>query len=132
MGKRYLIDTNAIIDYTSGLFPDKGLSFMDDIINQEVNISVISKIEALAFEPQADQQKQYFQLLVNFIGNANVYMLDDFIIGKTIEIRKIFKLKLPDAIIAASAIINNLTLISRNVKDFGKVPKLKVINPYEL
>ena len=105
---------------------------MDDIINQEVNISVISKIEALAFEPQADQQKQYFQLLVDFIGNANVYMLDDFIIGKTIEIRKIFKLKLPDAIIAASAIINNLTLISRNVKDFGKVPKLKVINPYEL
>ena len=132
MGKRYLIDTNAIIDYTSGLFPDKGLSFMDDIINQEVNISVISKIEALAFEPQAVQQKQYFQLLVDFIGNANVYMLDDFIIGKTIEIRKIFKLKLPDAIIAASAIINNLTLISRNVKDFGKVPKLKVSNPYEL
>ena len=132
MGKRYLIDTNAIIDYTSGLFPDKGLSFMDDIINQEVNVSVISKIEALAFEPQADLQKQYFQLLVDFIGNANIYMLDDLIINKTIEIRKAFKLKLPDAIIAASAVSNSLTLISRNVKDFGKVPNLKVINPYEL
>jgi predicted nucleic acid-binding protein len=132
MGKRYLIDTNAIIDYTSGLFPNKGLSFVDDIINQEVNISVISKIEALAFEPQADKQKQYFQLLIDFISNANVYMLDDFIIEKTIEIRKAFKLKLPDAIIAATSVNNNLTLISRDVKDFGKVPKLKIINPYEL
>ncbi len=62
MGKRYLIDTNAIIDYTTGFFPSKGLSFMDDVINQEVNISVISKIEALAFEPQSEQQKQYFQI----------------------------------------------------------------------
>jgi predicted nucleic acid-binding protein len=132
MGKRYLIDTNAIIDYTSGIYPEKGLKFMDDIVNQDINISIVSKIEALAFAPQTEQQIQFFQLVLEFINNANIYMLDEDTIDQTIEIRKEYKLKLPDAIIAATSINNHLTLISRNDKDFGKIPGLLIINPHEI
>jgi glutathione S-transferase len=45
MGKRYLIDTNAIHDYLQELYPEKGLVKMDKVLAQEANISVISKIE---------------------------------------------------------------------------------------
>jgi predicted nucleic acid-binding protein len=132
MGKKYFIDTNAIIDYTSGLYSKKGLTFMDKVVNQSINISVISKIEALAFAPQTELQNAFFQLVVEFVNNANVYALDDEIIDTTIEIRKTYKLKLPDAIIAATALNNGLILISRNTKDFDKVPEIHIINPHDI
>jgi predicted nucleic acid-binding protein len=50
---------------------------------------------------------------------------------KTIEVRKNSNIKLPDAIIAATAIQNDLTLLTRNIKDFTKVKELKVYNPFE-
>lgn len=105
---------------------------MDKVVNQGINISVISKIEALAFAPQTEEQKQFFQLVVDFGNNANVYALDDDTIEQTIEIRKTYKLKLPDAIIASTALANSLTLISRNTKDFKNISGLKAMNPYEL
>jgi len=41
-------------------------------------------------------------------------------------------MKLGDAIIAATAIADNLILITRNVDDFKFIPNLKVLNPYEV
>lgn len=52
--------------------------------------------------------------------------LSDEIIEKKIELRRKVKIKLPDALIAATAIVHNLTLLlSTNDSDFLKVPKLK-------
>jgi predicted nucleic acid-binding protein len=39
------------------------------------------------------------------------------------------KTKLPDAIIAATALVNDLTIITRNIKDFDKIEGLEVLNP---
>ena len=39
-------------------------------------------------------------------------------------------IKLPDAIIAATALVYDLTLISRNVSDFKNIEGLKVLNPF--
>ena len=50
---------------------------------------------------------------------------------KTAEIRKAHKLKLPDAIIAATALVYDLTLLSRNVADFKNIVGLKMINPWD-
>ncbi|MEK7257684.1 MAG: PIN domain-containing protein [Bacteroidota bacterium] len=47
------------------------------------------------------------------------------------EIRRQFKsIKLPDAIIAATALTHQLTLLTRNVSDFSKIPGLTVVNPF--
>ena len=51
------------------------------------------------------------------------------IITSTISIRKTHKLKLADALIAATAIVNNLILLADNDKDFLKVNGLNYINP---
>jgi predicted nucleic acid-binding protein len=64
---------------------------------------------------------------------AKIFYVDDLIADKTIDLRKTYrKLKLGDAIIAATALANNLTLISRNTKDFEDISGLTCINPYEL
>jgi predicted nucleic acid-binding protein len=60
-----------------------------------------------------------------------VLNINEDIIEKTIEIRKTYKTKLPDAIIAATALVYGMTLITRNTKDFDKIDRLELINPYD-
>ncbi len=66
---------------------------------------------------------------MDFIANSSILKIDDEIIKQTIRIRKKYKLKMPDAIIAATAITNDFTLISDNDKDYLKIYGLKYINP---
>jgi len=48
------------------------------------------------------------------------------------SVKKTVNIKLPDAIIAATAISLNLTLITRNTKDFQQIEDLKTIIPYTI
>ncbi|AYQ34414.1 PIN domain-containing protein [Runella sp. SP2] len=54
------------------------------------------------------------------------------VVEASIEIRKRHKTKLPDAIIAATALVYGLVLISRNVSDFKSIDGLQVIDPHLL
>ena len=54
------------------------------------------------------------------------------IIQTCVNLRKSKIIKLPDAIVAATALVSNLTLTTRNVSDFKNIPGLKIINPWEL
>jgi hypothetical protein len=128
MGRQYLIDSNAVIDYLSGKLPAKGMSFMNQVINDIPNISVITKIEVLGYKTTLEA----YQLLTSFVVDSVVFGLMDDIVEQTIEIRKEYKLKTPDAIIASTALENGFTLVSRNTKDFKTIPGLDVINPCEL
>jgi len=58
--------------------------------------------------------------------------LNDDIVNRTIHIRRKYKTKLPDAIIAASALENELTIFTRNIKDFNKIKGLVMLNPYTM
>ena len=51
---------------------------------------------------------------------------------KTAELRKMYKIKLPDAIIAATALVYDLTLITRNTNDFRHIEFLQMIDPYTI
>jgi len=126
MGQEYLIDTNTVIDYFAQQLPPNAVSLIDNIIP---HISVINRIELLGW-PNATTAD--IAILTSFIDDCVVFELDEDVIVKTIEIRKHFKLKLGDAIIAATAFINNLTLLSRNLADFNKVTGLYVIDPHTL
>ena len=50
----------------------------------------------------------------------------------TIALRKEYKIKLPDAIIAATALANDLTIVTNNIKDFSNISGLQLINPYSI
>ncbi|MCF0056736.1 PIN domain-containing protein [Dyadobacter sp. CY356] len=49
---------------------------------------------------------------------------------KTADIRKNYRIKLPDAVIAATAIMYDLSLITHNYKDFENIGGLRIIDPY--
>lgn len=68
----------------------------------------------------------------HFISDAFAIELEQAIKFKTAEIRKAHRTKLPDAIIAATAIVYDLTLLSRNASDFSSIKGLKLINPWDL
>ena len=51
---------------------------------------------------------------------------------KTAELRKEYKIKLPNAIIAATSIVYDLILITRNTKDFSDIKNLQILNPYNI
>jgi len=120
----YLLDTNAVIYYFKGIQKAVAVFKLIEDANEEVNLSVITKIELLSFDNE-DELKNIDRLLVN----SRIFSLDDEIVDKTIEVRKKYKLKLPDAIIAATAMINNLILVTHNKKDFKEIRGLKIIDP---
>jgi len=126
MGPHYLIDTNTVIDYLMGKLPPTGMAFMNGIINDIPNVSIITKIEVLGFSTTPFAYK----ILTDFFDDAIVFGLTDEVTAKTIELRKTQKIKLPDSIIAATALVNNFTLISRNTADFKSVPGLTIIDPH--
>ncbi len=129
MGQRYILDTNTVIDYVGDKLPqDSGLA-MDKLVNDELNISIIVRIETLGFNGDESEM----QKLEVFLSFGKIYYVNDLVADKTVYLRKTYrKLKLGDAIIAATALTNNLTLISRNTKDFEDISGLICINPYEL
>ena len=130
MGKQeYLIDTNVAIDYIGETLPEKSLTIIDNIVDGHFYISVINKIELLGFVGITENEYLKF---TEFINAANVFGLDEDIVKSTIEIRRKYKVKLPDAIIAATALINNLIIVTRNTKDFDKIDGMEVLNPWSI
>ncbi len=124
--QNYIIDTNAIIDYLGNKIPYNGMQFMNTVINAVPNISVITKIEVLGFNTVDNE----YQLLANFMDDANVIELSKEVADICIDLRKKHKIKLPDAIIAATALATNTTLVTRNISDFKSIIGLNVINPH--
>lgn len=127
MGKRYLIDTNVVRKYLDDELTQRGLDLLDSIIDaSKSQISVITRIELSGFSPNRNDLVSF---IVQFLELSTEYELSEIIIQKTIDIRKEYKIKIPDAIIAATALCHDLILLSDNDSDFGKVPHLKYINP---
>ncbi|MFN0037611.1 MAG: type II toxin-antitoxin system VapC family toxin [Saprospiraceae bacterium] len=127
MGTTYLIDTNIGIYFLNGSLPQEVRDFLKTALNESgSNVSVITKIELLGWQSGSAEQ---LQNVADFIQDSEVLPLTDAVVDKTIEIRRSLKIKLPDAVIAATAIVQDFTLISRNDEDFRKIPGLKHLNP---
>jgi predicted nucleic acid-binding protein len=124
----YLIDTNAVIDYLGQKFPDISMSFMNSVIDAVPFVSVVTKIEVLGF----NAPEKHYRLLTNFMNDAIILELTSSVVDICIDLRKRYKIKLPDAIIAAIALAYKYVLISRNVADFKHIEGLQVIDPYRL
>lgn len=125
---QYLIDNNVISSYFSGLFSEKAIDFVATVIDQTPAISVITAIEALSWV-SPDKSKEV--IVKTFIEDANILPLSPDVVAQCVKIRRSRKVKIPDAIIAATAIVHNLTLITSD-NDFNSIEGLNIIDPHNL
>ena len=126
MGATYLIDTNAVSDFLGAKLPASGAAFMVGVVGSGPNLSVMSRIELLSFvSPYAAQFREFIQYSV-------VYDLTEDVILRTIALRRSRRIKVPDAIIAATALVYDLTLITHNLSDFEGISGLKLADAHQL
>jgi predicted nucleic acid-binding protein len=128
VGKRYLIDSNVVIAYLDNKLPRKGMQWLNAIIDGTPNISVITKIEVLRFKTPPNSHK----VLENFVKESIIFDLSENVVDQTIAICKSHRIKIPDAIIAATAIVFNLSLITQNIKDFKNINGIELSNPWDI
>ncbi len=125
---RYLWDTNVAIYFLQEQFIPKAAAVIDAVLKDSGPvISVITEIELMCWK--SAEEKDVI-ILKRFIADAAVLELESEVKIKTAEIRKTHRIKLPDAIIAATAITHSLTLVTNNTSDFKGIKNLMLLDPY--
>ncbi|MEM7760989.1 MAG: type II toxin-antitoxin system VapC family toxin [Cyanobacteria bacterium P01_A01_bin.40] len=111
-GNRYLLDTNAIIALLQG---DSNLIQL--LKNAKwIGISIISQLEFLAFSGLEEDDIKLFQQFLGEIEVCDLFSENEFLINHIISLRQRYRLKLPDAIITATANEKSATLVTRDAR----------------
>lgn len=127
----YLIDTDTIVFALRG--EESVLARFEENKNIPISISMITYAE-LVFGAKRSQNEQKNMILVNHI--RDIYHIEQLTEG-VMEVFADIKAKLfssgiriedMDLMIAATALYNDLTLVTNNTKHFEKIPNLKLEN----
>lgn len=118
---RFVLDTNALVSLLSG---NRALS--EQLQNAEyVGISIISYLEFLAFDALSDNDRDCFSNFCKRVEVVSLSYTDNKLIKQALELRNRHRLKLPDAIIGATALSCNAVLIT-NDSHFHNIGSLSV------
>lgn len=126
MGVRILADTNCVSDFLNAKLTNAAVQFIN---NASVEISVINRMELLSWTGANAEQ---MNIISEFIETCTVHAMDEPIIIAAIDIRRKHKLELPDAIIAATAVVKNISLLTHNEIDFQNIKGLKITDQHTL
>mgnify|MGYP001614575085 CR=1 FL=1 len=128
MEEKFLIDTNIIIYYLDDKIPENKKEKVRRIFETSFIISTISNIEILGWHKITDKERVKTEF---FLSNASEIYLDEIVERQSIELKRNHNIETPDSIIGAAAILNNLTLVTRNEDDFKNIKELKIYNPFK-
>ncbi|GAC1467441.1 MAG: type II toxin-antitoxin system VapC family toxin [Chamaesiphon sp.] len=124
---RYLYDTNIFIYYLADE-PTVNSLFTEDFLNlHDVLVSPIVRIELLSFSSLSEEEEQSIEDLLSQFSSVP---LSREIEDQTLQLKRRYKIKLPDAIIAATALHQDAFLVIRSVSDFQGIAGLKIENPF--
>ncbi|MCD6189206.1 MAG: type II toxin-antitoxin system VapC family toxin [Thermococcus sp.] len=121
----YLIDTDIIIDILRGVRGSK--EFLLDLSKEGLFLSVISMAEIFSGRETKDPVKH--EKILRFLSHFEVVPLTQEIAILGGAIRRDYQIGLADALIAATAIHNGLTVVTYNTKHFEKIEGLKILKP---
>jgi toxin FitB len=116
-----IVDSNIII-YAAREFPILRVH----LNRQDVYLSEISKLEVLGYPDLKQADKLFFEAV---FARPSIINIDSDIIEEALRLKKQRKISVCDAIIAATAILYDLELVTRNTKDFDAIKGLRVSNP---
>lgn len=120
-----LLDTNVLIYHLRQALTLQLTQQLGDALKaQQAFISVITRIEMLAWKGHSEQS---LRQTTDLIEQLPEYGLSEPVIAQAIHIRKAFALKLPDAVIAATAMTHGLQLVTANEIDFKRVDGLSLV-----
>lgn len=115
-----LLDSNIVI------YRSKGFPIEEILGDGAVFASIITKVEVLGFTKLLKEEIKEFEL---FFNEIIILPVTDEIANLAIKLKQMKKISLPDSIIAATALLHKLPLVTANVDDFKWIKELKIINP---
>jgi toxin FitB len=122
-GRKLLIDSNIVIHLSQKTLAIESFANEKDTLY----ISDITYMETLGF-PFANEEDK--KLVAFLLEQFNRIPINEEIVQKTVETKQNRKIKLPDAIIATTAKVYGLEIVTRNLKDFSWL-KIKMYNPID-
>ena len=126
---KYLLDTNIIVDHLR-----KRIILSEDFLISGAGISIITLGELIYGAHKSDNLQRSLQKLENSLKilKLEIINLDFEVISEFARIKAELETKGRrlddfDLLIAASAIVNNLILVTKNLKHFQRIPHLKLV-----
>jgi toxin FitB len=118
-----VLDTNIVI---YGCLPDGG-RLLPWTGHAQAAVASVTRVEALGFTGISPAEDAAIR---RFLNKCLCYPLDEEVIESAVRLRQQKRMKLGDAIIAATAMEYGVPLVTRNVDDFKHIPGLQLINPF--
>jgi len=122
-----LLDTNIFVDYLRD-FKLASVFFESLQEREDVFFSAITEAELIAGSENNNPEKK--EVLLRFLSRWSKIEVTNPIAVLAGDLKRKYYLLLPDAIIAATALHNNMEILTRNIKDFKKIQGLIVKTPY--
>jgi toxin FitB len=96
------------------------------LLDRQNAVSAITHLEVLGFSKLSLADKHYFE---NTFTLLQTFDVTTSVIEQAIQLRQLRKMTVGDAIIAATALLYNYEIYTRNTEDFASIPQLKIYNP---
>ena len=123
-GKIALLDSNIIIYLSKGVLESAEFEQYESIA-----VSIITYMEVLGYRFHSPGEESIIRKMLEMMEIIPISME---IADITIELRKTMKLKLPDAIILATAKKSGAVLYTANDKDFILFDEIEIVNPLKI
>ena len=118
-----LLDSNILIYGAKGAVPA-----LDAILDRaDLAAASITRIETLGYHRLSSLERLWLETAFE---RMNILLLDELVAARVIALRQERKMALADAIIAATALVHEMPLVTRNIADFKHVARLKLIDPF--
>jgi predicted nucleic acid-binding protein len=117
-----IVDSNIII-YAIQNDNEQIKDYLSDQL-EDVHTSDISRIEVIGYHKNTPAIKSRFDV---FFGTITTLAISEAVVLKAIELRQQRKRSLADSIIAATALIYNMPVLTNNAADFADIDGLQVI-----
>jgi predicted nucleic acid-binding protein len=123
-----LLDTNVLIYWLSDALAPPVAARIETAIRADACYSVITRMEILGWRGHTNDSRTRVADLLDQMQEA---ALTRAVVDQVIDIRSRINIKLPDAIVAATALTCGLPLMTRNLEDFKRIPGLQLVSPFQ-
>ncbi len=124
-GRKLLLDSNIVIYLAKKELAPEDFVMADDALY----LSDVSFMETLGYAFSDDDEKQAIETLLSVLFR---FSIEEVVVQRVVALRQTRRMKLPDAIIAATALVHDCVLVTRNISDFSGLQGLEILNPFDV